>query len=507
MTASSAPLLEMRGIGKQFPGVRALDGVDFTVIPGEIHALVGENGAGKSTLLKILGGSYPTGTFTGELKMDGHPCRFTSVADAERAGLAVVHQELSLVGPLTVAENVTLGHEPRTAGVVRRDTARVVARDALALLHADIDPDVTVERLGIGHQQMVEIAKALARKARLLVLDEPTAALSDADADVLLRLLERLRAQGLGIVYVSHRLDEVLRIADRVTVLRDGRSVRSAVARDMNARQLVADMVGRDIDSLFPHSPRTPGPVVLSASHVSVDDPHVAGRRLVHDVSLEIRAGEVVGLAGLVGAGRSELLMALFGAPAGPCRGEIAIDRATLRAHTPRVAIDRGMALLGEDRKQLGLLLGSSVADNIVLPVLSRLAERGVLSPSRVRAVADNAIRALGVRPADPDERAGALSGGNQQKVLLGRWLETGPRVLLLDEPTRGIDVGAREEIYALIDGLAASGLAILVVSSDLPEVLGLADRVLVMRAGRLVAEFTRGAATPEAVMGAATGL
>ena len=281
----------------------------------------------------------------------------------------------------------------------------------------------------------------------------------------------------------------------------------SAVARETNARQLVADMVGRDIESLFPHSPRTPGAVVLSAAHVSVDDPHIAGRRLVHDVSLEIRAGEVVGLAGLIGAGRSELLMALFGAPAGPCRGEIAIDGTPLRAHTPRVAIDRGMALLGEDRKQLGLLLGSSVADNIVLPVLSRLAERGVLAPARVRAVADNAIRALGVRPADPDERAGALSGGNQQKVLLGRWLETGPRVLLLDEPTRGIDVGAREEIYALIDRLAASGLAILVVSSDLPEVLGLADRVLVMRAGRLVAEFTRDAATPEAVMGAATGL
>ena len=260
MTASASPLLEMRGIGKQFPGVRALDGVDFTVAAGEIHALVGENGAGKSTLLKILGGSYPARTFTGELRMDGHPCRFRSVADAERAGLAVVHQELSLVGPLTVAENVTLGHEPRAAGIVQRDRARAIARDALALVHADIDPDVRVERLGIGHQQMVEIAKALARKARLLVLDEPTAALSDADAEGLLRLLERLRAQGLGIVYVSHRLEEVLRIADRVTVLRDGRSVRSDLARDINALQLVAAMVGRDIDSLFPilHAHRAP---------------------------------------------------------------------------------------------------------------------------------------------------------------------------------------------------------------------------------------------------------
>jgi len=507
MPSALAPFFEMRGIGKTFPGVRALDGVNFTVNAGEIHALVGENGAGKSTLLKILGGSYPAGTYTGEMRVDAHPCRFGSVADAERAGLAVVHQELSLVGPLSVAQNISLGHEPRTGGVVRRDAERVLAHDALALLHADIDPDVAVERLGVGHQQMVELAKALARKARLLVLDEPTAALSDADADVLLHLLERLRTQGLGIVYVSHRLEEVLRIADRVTVLRDGRGVRSGLVRDFDARQLVAAMVGRDIDTLFARSPRTPGAIVLSAAHVSVDDPHVAGRNVVCDVSLEVRAGEIVGIAGLIGAGRSELLMALFGAATGPSRGEIAIDGVPLYAHTPRVSIDRGMALLGEDRKQLGLLLGSSVADNIVLPVLSRLAERGVLSPARVRGVADNAIRTLGVRPADPDERASALSGGNQQKVLLGRWLETGPRVLLLDEPTRGIDIGAREEIYALIDRLAAGGLAILVVSSDLPEVLGLADRVLVMRMGRLVAEFTREAATPERVMAAATGV
>jgi D-xylose transport system ATP-binding protein len=497
----------MRGIGKTFPGVRALDGVDFTVAPGEIHALVGENGAGKSTLLNILGGTYPAGTYTGELRMNGQTCSFRSVADAEHAGLAVVHQELSLVGPLTIAQNICLGHEPHTAGLVWRDTERLLARDALALLHSDLDPDTIVERLGIGHQQMVEIAKALARKARVLVLDEPTAALSDADADVLLDLLERLRAQRLGIVYVSHRLDEVLRIADRVTVLRDGRSVRSSAARDVDAAALVAAMVGRDIDALFPHSTRTPGAVVLSASHVSVEDPHVAGRHVVRDVSFEVRAGEVVGIAGLVGAGRSELLMALFGAAAGRCHGAIAIDGVPLDAHTPRVAIDRGMALLGEDRKQLGLLLGHSIADNVVLPVLSRLAERGVLSSTRVRAVTNKAIRTLGVRPADPDERAGALSGGNQQKVLLGRWLETGPRVLLLDEPTRGIDIGARQEIYALIDRLAAGGLAILVVSSDLPEVLGLADRVLVMRLGRLTAEFSRQTATPETVMAAATGV
>jgi ribose transport system ATP-binding protein len=264
-------------------------------------------------------------------------------------------------------------------------------------------------------------------------------------------------------------------------------------------------MVGRDIDSLFPHSPRTPGPVVLSAAHVSVDDPHVTGRRLVHDVSLELRAGEVVGLAGLVGAGRSELLMALFGAPAGPCRGEIAIDGAPLRAHTPRVAIDRGMALLGEDRKQLGLLPGSSVADNIVLPVLSRLAERGVLSPSRVRAVADNAMRALGVRPADPDERAGALSGGNQQKVLLGRWLETGPRVLLLDEPTRGIDVGARAGIYDIIVNLARQGVAVIVVSSDLEEVLGVSNRILVLSQGNQTGILDRDQANDVSVMELAT--
>jgi D-xylose transport system ATP-binding protein len=510
MTDSGGPLLQLRGITKTFPGVRALDGVDFDVSRSEVHALVGENGAGKSTLLKVLSAVYPFGTYQGTLSIDGRPRQFRHTRDAETAGVAVVYQELSLVGPLTVAENICLGHEPARAGVIRRDAMCVVARAALDALHASIDVDVPVEQLGIGHQQLVEIAKALARDARMLVLDEPTAALSDKDADALLEMLRRLRQRGLAIVYVSHRLHEVSRLADRITVLRDGRTVGTGPAASFGEQSLIAAMVGREIGPSSARGRRSPdatGPAGsrLEVRHLSIEDPHRRGRLLVDDVSFDVRAGEVLGIAGLVGAGRSELLLALFGAAPGRRRGEVLLDGVSLRLGSPRDAIAYGLALLTEDRKTLGLLLAESVTTNIVLPSLARFAAGPVTRPAAERAAASDTIREYAIRPPTPDVSVGTLSGGNQQKVLLGRAILTQPKVLLLDEPTRGIDVGARQEIYAHIDRLASAGLAIVVVSSDLPEVLALADRLLVLREGRLSAVFDTPDASPDAVMAAAT--
>jgi ABC-type sugar transport system ATPase subunit len=440
----------------------------------------------------------------------------------------------------------------------------VVARSALDALHASIGVDVPVERLGIGHQQLVEIAKALARDARVLVLDEPTAALSDKDADALLEMLQRLRERGLGIVYVTHRLHEVSRLADRITVLRDGRTVRSGPAASFDEQSLIAAMVGRELGATLKGSPHVrdvhvrdvksargggenvggehvrrgdnvrsrgenarsavlSGPrsapdsvrsAVLSGPrpeprlevrHLSIEDPHRRGRLLVDDVSFDVRAGEVLGIAGLVGAGRSELLLALFGAAPGRRRGEVLLDGVSLRLESPRDAIADGLALLTEDRKTLGLLLGESVTTNIVLPSLARFAAGPVTRPAAERAAASGAMREYAIRPLAPDAAVGTLSGGNQQKVLLGRAILTQPKVLLLDEPTRGIDVGARQEIYAHIDRLAKTGLAIVVVSSDLLEVLALADRLLVLREGRLSAIFDTTDASPDAVMAAAT--
>ena len=473
---------------------------------GECHALVGENGAGKSTLLKILGGAIPWPGYEGRLAVHGRERRFAGVRDAEAAGIAVVHQELSLVGPLSVADNIALGHEPHRFGIVDRRAVRARARALLDSLHVTFDADQPAERLGVGHQQLVEIAKALGREARVLVLDEPTAALSDEDASVLLDQLPELKRRGLGVVYVSHRIDEVFRVADRITVLRDGRTVETVDTSTTDERRLVSSMVGRAVETLFPPAGRTAGAVRMSVRGVSVDDPSTPGRRLLENVSFEVRAGEVLGIAGLMGAGRTTLLSSIFGAPPGRMRGDVFVDGEPASIGSPREALARGLALLGEDRKRLGLLLGESIAANVTLASLASVAHGRVLDGAAERAAGAAAIRDVGIRAVSPDVAAGTLSGGNQQKVLVARWLRTRPRVLLLDEPTRGVDVGAREEIYALVDRLARAGLAVVVVSSDLAEVIGLADRVIVLRAGRVAAEFSREQASPEAVMAAATG-
>jgi ABC-type sugar transport system ATPase subunit len=502
---SDAPLLEMRGISKTFPGVRALDGVSFDLRRGEIHALVGENGAGKSTLMKVLAAVYPSGTYDGQIVVDGQPQHFAGVRDAEKAGIAVVHQELSLVSDMTIAENIFLGREPRRFGMIQREARHSNARKVLDELRLNLRPEVPVGHLGIGQQHLVEIAKALSRDARILILDEPTAALTGNEAEVLFGILERLRARGVGMVYISHKLDEVFRLADRITVLRDGHTVSTDPAGALDRAQVIARMVGREVTNLFPTAAREPREVVFEARGVTVEDPNVPGKLLVNDVSFSVRRGEVLGVAGLVGAGRSELLMGLFGAHPGPSRAEVFVEGKRLDVRRPNDAIEHGIGFVTEDRKRFGLLLDQSLVMNMTLAML-HLSGKALVDVDAETAAGERAQRDLRIKAPSVFVNAMTLSGGNQQKVVLAKWLLTNPKVLFLDEPTRGIDVGAKQEIYTEINRLATQGLAIVLVSSELPEVLALSDRVLVLHEGKLTGTFTRAEATPEAVMACATG-
>ena len=501
-----APLLEMREITKTFPGVRALDGVSFDLRPGEVHALVGENGAGKSTLMKVLGGVYPHPEYGGEIRLDGEVRRFAGVRDAESAGIAVIFQELSLVKDLSIAENIFLGREPRRFGIIRWEELYSRAQRLLDDLHLNVDPRTPVGTLGIGQQQLVEIAKALSQEARILVLDEPTAALTESEVETLFRIIEQLKSRGVGMVYISHKLDEVFRISRRITVLRDGRTVGTSLASELDEAGVIARMVGREVGQIFPVSKHDRGEVVLEARGISVEDPNVRGKMLVRGVSFQVRRGEVLGIAGLMGAGRSDLLMAIFGAHTGRTSGEIFVDGKPIKILRPADAIRQGLGFVTEDRKRFGLILDQTILRNMTLAGLSRLSGRFFTDDDREAAAGEAAAREMRVKANSVYTVVGTLSGGNQQKVVLAKWLLTSPRVLFLDEPTRGIDVGAKQEIYAQINRLAAAGLAIVLVSSELPEVLGLSDRVIVLHEGRVTGEFQRTEATPERVMACATG-
>ena len=501
---TAAPLLEMRDITKEFPGVRALDHVNFDLRAGETHAFVGENGAGKSTLMKILAGVYSE--YGGEIRLNGKPVRFRNVRDAEHAGIAVVFQELSLVRELTVGENIFLGREPSRLGIVSWEELYSRTEQLLRNLRLDIDPGREVGMLGTGRQQLVEIAKALSHDARVLVLDEPTAALTDAEARYLFSILHSLREQGVGIIYISHRLDEVFELSDRVTVLRDGRTVGTEATANLDRTQVISRMVGREVNMLFPEARRAPGETVLEVRHISAEDAGARGRLAVSGVSFSVRRGEILGIAGLMGAGRTELLASLFGAHRGRVSGEILVNGVPARIEHPADAIALGIAFVTEDRKASGLVLGQTILSNMTLVALEHVSGRFVTDESHEIAASRPLFRELRIKANSLFTVAGTLSGGNQQKVVLGKWLMNKGQVLFLDEPTRGIDVGAKQEIYALIDRLAASGLAVVMVSSELPEVLGLSDRILVLHEGKLTGEFTRQEATPDAVMACATG-
>lgn len=501
--ATAAPVLTARDIVKDFPGVRALDRVSFDAFEGEIHALVGENGAGKSTLIKVLSGVHPAGSFDGGVAIDAHPCRFRSTHDSELAGIAVIHQELALVPHLTVGENIFLGNEPTRFGLIDWGRLYHDAAEGLRRLGVQVDARESVRTLGLGARQLVEITRAVHKQRRILILDEPTSALSGDEFETLAVLLNELRERGTAIIYISHKLDEVLQISDRITVLRDGQTVESRPRAQWNRDEIVHAMVGREVAAMFPKSIHTPGEIRLEVTDLCVPDPDRPGHNLVDHVSFHVRAGEVLGIAGLIGAGRSDLLMGLFGYHL--CRGRIAIDGCVVRFRSPADAIDAGLALVPEDRKQLGLIPTFPVVHNLSLAHLKLFAKGGFLNDRHESQRCAEVAANMRIKAAGIDVPANTLSGGNQQKVMVGKWMLQTPKVLFLDEPTRGIDVGAKVEIYELIDKLTCDGMAVVVVSSELPEVLGISDRIIVLREGRQTGTFSTAEATPERIMEVAT--
>jgi ribose transport system ATP-binding protein len=491
----------MRDIVKTFPGVRALDGVTFDVSAGEVHALVGENGAGKSTLMKILAGAQPADS--GEIAIDGKTVAIDGPKTAERLGIGMIYQEFNLVPDLGVIENIVLGVEPRRGIFLNRAAAAAEATKVLAELGIALPLDRKARRLSVAQQQLTEIAKCLVRKARLIVMDEPTAALTEREIVALFALIAKLKAQNVAFVYISHRLEELPRIADRVTVLRDGKAVETRAMAQMPPGDLIRLMVGRALENHFPELPPVApdAPVVLDVRGISA-----ASGVHVNDVAFAVRAGEIVGLAGLVGAGRTEIVRAIAGADV-PTKGEIRIGGERVVVRSPRSAIAAGIALITEDRKAQGLVLGMTVRENTTLAHLDQF-ERGVIidKPAET-AVANAEIAELRIRTPSAEQTVRNLSGGNQQKVVLAKWLIGHARVFLFDEPTRGIDVGAKAEIYALMVELLKHGAAIVMVSSELPEVLGMSHRVLVVRGGEIRADFARADATPDKVIAVATGV
>jgi ribose transport system ATP-binding protein len=480
---SAIPLLSMRGIRKSFPGVQALRGVDLDVHAGEVLALLGENGAGKSTLMKVLGGAHRADA--GVLEMDGAEVSFGSPQEARAAGIAVIYQEFNLVPGLTAAENIFLGQEATRAGFVARGEERRRAADLFRRLGVAIDLDTPCSRLTTAQQQLVEIARALARDAKIIVMDEPTAALTAGEVSRLFDIIRDLQSRGIAVIYISHRLDEIFALADRVVVLRDGRNVGTRPLEGLGRTELIEMMVGRELADEYPRRTTAPGGVKLAVSGLSRG-------RAVRDVSFTVRSGEILALAGLVGAGRTETLRLIFGADQRHA-GEFVLDGRRLDIGSPRDAIAAGIGLLTEDRKLQGLVLGQSVRENFSLPNLGTLSQFGFVDGRRERAAFGRHVDQLRIKVPHQEERARNLSGGNQQKVVLAKWLERDCEVLFFDEPTRGIDVGARHDIYLLMNELVARGKAIVMVSSELPEVLGLADRILVMHEGRITGELVNG--------------
>lgn len=492
----SAPVLGMRGIAKTFPGVRALSNVDLTVRPGTVHAIVGENGAGKSTLMKILSGQYQPSA--GEIHLDGAAVVFSNPAEAAARGIAMVHQELNLAPDLTVAENIYLGRMPHRGPFVDRASLGRKAREVLAALGTRLDPGVQVGRLSVSQQQLVEIAKAYASAPRIIVLDEPTSSLSEHEARLLFAVLHRMREGGTAIIYISHRLREVLDIADEVTVLRDGAMVGHRPRAGLTAAEMIRLMVGRDVTDLFPKRPATIGEPVLQVDGLS------DGQR-VRDVTLDVRAGEIVALTGLVGAGRTEVARAVFGL--GPrAAGSIRVRGRPVNPRSPAEARRAGIAYVPEDRKREGIVPTLSVRENVTLPILMGLSRLGLVRTRPEQELARRQVRLLGISPSDPERRIGTLSGGNQQKAVIARWLAAEPAVLILDEPTRGVDVGAKAEIHGIIGDLVAQGLGVLMISSELPEVIAVSDRVYVMHEGRIAPALARSELSEARIMELATG-
>jgi putative multiple sugar transport system ATP-binding protein len=498
------PILQMKNITKTFPGVKALTNVNLTVMPGEIHAVVGENGAGKSTLMKILSGVYPAGSYDGAIDFEGKSREFKTIADSEGTGIIIIHQELALVPLLSIAENIFLGHETARHGVINWFEAFARTKALLEKVGLGEHPNTLITNIGTGKQQLVEIAKALNKKVKLLILDEPTSSLNETDSNALLELLKGFKAQGISSILITHKLNEVLKVADRITVLRDGMTVDTLDTHTAKVSEdrIIKAMVGRELTDRFPARHAKIGETIFEVKDWSVYHPLHADRQVIKGIDLHAKAGEVVGIAGLMGAGRTELAMSLFGRAYGQkITGEVAIHGKHADVSTIPKAMDAGLAYATEDRKTFGLVLIDHIKHNVTLANLGDVSRSSVIDENKELSVAQKYRKDLAIRCSSVFQTTVNLSGGNQQKVVLSKWLFSGPDLLILDEPTRGIDVGAKYEIYGIINQLAEAGKAVIVISSEMPELLGISDRIYVMNEGRFVAEMAAKDASQEKIM------
>ncbi len=497
-------ILEMRNITKVFPGVKALDNVNFKVEAGEIHALVGENGAGKSTLMNVLSGIYPHGTYSGEIIYEGNVCTFRDIRDSEKVGIVIIHQELALQPYLSIGENMFLGNERQKHGFINWSRTHLEARELLKRVRLNESSQTLVKDISVGKQQLVEIAKALAKKVKLLILDEPTAALNEDDSNNLLDLILELKKDGITCILISHKLNEVMKVADTITILRDGAAIETLkVGVDaIDEDRVIKGMVGRTMVNRFPKREPKIGEVAFEVRDWNVYHPVITDRKIIKDVNIKVRRGEIVGISGLMGAGRTEFAMSIFGKAYGSrISGQIIKDGKPVEFNTVREAIDNGVSYLTEDRKSAGLILIDDIRHNITLPSLKKISKKGFIDHNKEVMVAEEYRSKLDIKSSSILQKAGNLSGGNQQKVVLSKWIFSRPDILILDEPTRGIDVGAKYEIYTIINQLADEGKSIIFISSELPEILGICDRIYVMNDGRIVGELTREEASSESIM------
>ena len=497
-------ILEMRGIVKEFPGVRALDNVNFAVKRGSIHALVGENGAGKSTLMKVLSGLHPYGSYSGDIVYNGEICRFSNIHDSEGKGIVIIHQELALIPYMSIGENMFLGNEKGKKFAIDWDETYAEADKYLKVVGLKESSKTLIKDIGVGKQQLTEIAKALAKNAKLLILDEPTSSLNESDSQALLDLLLQFKKQGLTSIIISHKLNEVAYVADDITILRDGKTIETLKNENISEERIIKGMVGREIADRFPKRHNVPiGDVALEVRDWNVYHPLYEGKKVVDNVSFKVRKGEVVGISGLMGAGRTELAMSIFGKSYGTnISGTCIINGEEVHLHSPREAINHGLAYVTEDRKGNGLILSNPIRVNTSLANLKGVCDKGgVINFDNEYAIAEDYREKLKTKCVNVEQNVGKLSGGNQQKVLLAKWMFTDPDILILDEPTRGIDVGAKYEIYCIINQLAAEGKSVIMISSELPEVLGMSDRIYVLNEGKVVGEFTQAEASQEKIM------
>ncbi|KUJ91435.1 MAG: ABC transporter-like protein [Thermoanaerobacter thermocopriae] len=501
-------ILEMYNITKEFPGIRALDNVSFKVKRGEIHALCGENGAGKSTLMKILSGVYPYGTYSGEIFFNGEKLILHSIKDAEKKGIAIIHQELALIKELSVKENIFIGNEPNKNGIVDFDQMYLNAKKILQQFNLDIDPNTLVKNLGVGQQQLVEIAKALSKNASLLILDEPTSSLTEADVEILLKILKKLKENGVTCIYISHKLDEVMEIADTVTVIRDGKTIGTDSVKNLTKEKIISMMVGRELSQLYPREEHFIGEVIFEVKDFNVYDTKLPNRKIVKNVSFKLRKGEILGIAGLIGAGRTELVSSIFGSYPGKWTGDVYLEGKNVIIKNPSDALKYGIAMVPEDRKKEGLISLMSVKENMTISNLENYKKNliGTINENRELLDVKDYIKKINIKTSHFSTQVKNLSGGNQQKVVLAKNLLSKPKILILDEPTRGIDVGAKYEIYKLMFSLAKEGISIIMISSELPEILGISDRIIVMHDGEKKGEFENKNVTQEMIMQCAIG-